>query len=251
MTWELLQSKNLGKHDLGSLVSVGGGGAARPAEHVRQMTSKLPATATPSMGYGMTETSALGTSIAGADYVQRPTSAGRPLAPLVHIDIVDDRGELVPIGESGEIRIRCASNMRGYWNRPAETRDTLRDGCVYTGDVGRIDDEGFLYITDRKKDIVIRGGENISCAEVEAAMYEHPAVFEAGVYGRRDERLGETLAAVVVVQPDRALERAELVAHLAGRLAAFKIPERIELTREPLPRIASGKIDKQRLRQRA
>ncbi|HEX2676213.1 MAG TPA: class I adenylate-forming enzyme family protein [Polyangiales bacterium] len=250
MTWEMLQSKAFSPEKVASLVSVGGGGAARPAEHVRQMTSKLPATSAPSMGYGMTETSALGAGISGADYVARPTSSGRPIPPLMHIDIVDDDGKLVPVGETGEIRLRSAANMRGYWNKPAETQAVLRDGYVYTGDIGRIDHEGFLYITDRKKDIVIRGGENISCAEVEAALYEHPAVYEAAVFGRRDERLGESLAAVVVMRPERELSKADLIAHLSARLSAFKVPEHIELTREQLPRIASGKIDKHALRQR-
>jgi long-chain acyl-CoA synthetase len=248
MTWEILQSPDLATRDISSLVGVGGGGAARPPEHVRQIGSKFPKGVAPGIGYGLTETNALGTNISGIEYVERPSSVGRPVSPLVRIDVIDAKGNVVGPGIEGEIRIFGAANMRCYWNKPAETSQVLRGGCIYTGDIGKLDAEGFLYITDRKKDIVIRGGENISCGEVEAAIYEHPSVFEAAVYGLSDDRLGETLAAAIVVKGGLDVTEAELRAHLSKRLAAYKIPEHWTFGRDLLPRVASGKIDKQQLR---
>ena len=142
-------------------------------------------------------------------------------------------------------------NFKGYWNKPEATASTLVQGWVHTGDIGHMDDEGYVFITDRLKDMVIRGGENIGCQEVEAVIYDHPAVSECAVFGVPDERLGETLAAVVMPKPGQSLDVAQLQAHVGEQLAKFKVPEHIFLRQEQLPRIASGKIFKRDLREQA
>ena len=166
----------------------------------------------------------------------------RNLALIDKLSIV----RTVPAGEQGEIWIRGPMNFRGYWNKPEATRETLTDGWVRSGDIGYMDEEGFVFITDRKKDMVIRGGENIGCQEVEAAIYDHPDVSECAVFGVPDERLGEALAAVVVPKPGRSLAADDIKAHVAGHLARFKVPEHVEFMAE-LPRNASGKVLKRAL----
>ncbi len=152
------------------------------------------------------------------------------------------------IGEVGEIQFRGANLIRGYWNKPEATADTFTDGWLQTGDIGRMDDEGFVYVVDRAKDMVIRGGENIYCAEVEAALYEHPAVYEVAVFGIPHERLGEELVAAVVVRDGSALSAEEIQQHVGARLANFKVPSKIVFTEGQLPRGATGKILKRELR---
>lgn len=250
MSWELVNSPDFAKRDTSSLRSLSAGGSARPPEHVKRLREKAQG-ALPSTGYGMTETNSLGAAIGGDEYVLRPASVGKPLAPIVEVAIVDEQGHRLPTDAEGEICIKSVANMRGYWNRPDATAEVLKDGFVYSGDLGKLDAEGFLFITGRAKDIVIRGGENISCSEVEHALYEHPAVFEAAVYGVPDERLGEAVAASVRVRPGAQLTAAELQAHLGRRLAQFKLPAHLFLQQEQLPRIASGKIDKRLLKQQA
>jgi len=205
----------------------------------------------PSAGYGMTETSSLGTAIGGEDYLLRPAGAGRALPPLVEIEIVDAQERVLGPHREGEVRIKTVANMRGYWNKPEDTARTLRDGWIYSGDLGKLDEEGFLFITGRAKDLVIRGGENISCPEVEHALYAHPLVFEAAVYPVPDDRLGEAVAATVRVRPGAQLSERELQTHLAHHLARFKLPTHLWLQAEQLPRVASGKIDKITLKQTA
>ena len=169
----------------------------------------------------------------------------------MQIEIRDEHGRALAIGEEGEICIKSPTNMRGYWNQPDATAQTLRNGWLYTGDIGKLDKEGFLYITDRAKDVVIRGGENISCNEVESALYEHPSVFEASVHGIPDERLGEVLCATVYLRPGHDVSAADLQAHIAARLAKFKVPTHIFFADSQLPRIASSKVDKRELKRRA
>jgi long-chain acyl-CoA synthetase len=142
-------------------------------------------------------------------------------------------------------------NFRGYWNNPEATAETLSDGWVHTGDIGHMDDEDYVFITDREKDMVIRGGENIGCQEVEAVLYDHPGVSECAVFGVPDERLGETLAAVIMLKPGAEIDAAAIKAHVAERLAHFKVPEHVWLRQDLLPRIASGKIYKRGLREEA
>jgi acyl-CoA synthetase (AMP-forming)/AMP-acid ligase II len=250
MSWEMVQSPNFASFDTRSLKSMGGGGAAMAPEHSREIAKRLKS-GVPGTGYGMTETNGLGTSIAGKDLASRPRSCGRPIPPLVDIKVVDEAGNEVPRGETGEIWIRGPMNFAGYWNNPDATAQTLHDGWVISGDIGHMDDQDFVFITDRAKDMVIRGGENIGCQEVEAIIYDHPAVSECAVFGVPDERLGETLATVVMVKPNTKLQPDELRAHVAAHLARFKVPEHIWIRTTQLPRIASGKIYKRGLRAEA
>lgn len=250
MAWEVIQSPNFSKYDTSSLKSMGGGGAAMAPEHARQIEDKL-SNGDAGTGYGMTETNGLGTTISGAALLQRPRSCGKGTPPVVKVKIIDDNGQALGVGESGEICIHGAMNFKGYWNNPEATASTLINGWVHTGDVGHLDEEGYVFITDRMKDMVIRGGENIGCQEVEAVIYDHPAVSECAVFGVPDERLGETIAAVVMPKPGHNVDVDDLKAHVMGQLAKFKVPEHVFIHTEQLPRIASGKIFKRELREQA
>jgi long-chain acyl-CoA synthetase len=245
-SWDLLESPSFKERDTSSLISVGGGGAPAPPQLVARVDSSFEK-ARPSLGYGMTETNAYGPGNNGDDYVQRPTSTGR-VVPVMEIEVRDPEGNPVPAGELGEIWFKGPNLIRGYWNKPEATAETIVDGWLRTGDLGRLDDEGFVYVTDRAKDMVLRGGENVYCAEVEAAIYEHPAVYEAAVFGIPHERLGEEVAATVFVRPGESLTVEELQAHVRERLAPFKVPSKIELVGEALPRNPAGKILKRELR---
>ena len=248
-SWDLLESPSFAATDTSSLVSVGGGGAPAPPQLVKRVSSNF-AKASPGIGYGMTETNAYGPQNTGIDYVEHPTSTGRA-TPILLIDVRDPDGNTVPAGERGEIWFKGPNLIRGYWNRPDATAETIVDGWLRSGDIGRVDDEGFVYVEDRAKDMVLRAGENIYCAEVEAALYEHPAVHEAAVFGVPHDRLGEEVAAAVFLRQGATATVEELQAHVAERLAPFKVPTRMTLNREPLPRNASGKILKRELRDSA
>lgn len=247
MTGDLVNFAQQSNRDLSSLAMVGGGGAPRAPEQVRGIDRAF-ANAAPNTGWGMTETNAIGTSIGGADYLEHPESSGRCSAVL-DLRIVDEAGRELPSGERGELQVRGASVIRGYWRRPDANAETFDGRWLRTGDVAYLDDEGFLYIVDRIKDLVIRGGENIGCGAVEAALLEHPEVLEASVYGVPDERLGEEVGATIYCSAP--LDEPELRAFLAARLAAFEIPRFLHQVHEPLPRIASGKIFKRALREEA
>jgi long-chain acyl-CoA synthetase len=195
----------------------------------------------------MTETNAYGPQNSGRDFLAKPTSTGRTI-PVMEMRITDADGNVLPNGETGELWFKGPSLISEYWNRPEATAETIVDGWLRSGDLGTIDDEGFVYVSDRAKDMVLRGGENIYCIEVEAAIYEHPAVYEAAVYGVPDERLGEDLACHIMVRDGHTLEPAELQAFLAERLAKYKIPSRVALVNESLPRNGAGKILKRQLR---
>ncbi len=244
MTGDLVQAAKRTHRDLSTLLTVGGGGAPRAPEQVKDIDATF-ATAAPNTGWGMTETNAIGTGIAGNDYLQRPASSGRASA-VVDLKIVDDHGAELPAGQRGELLIRGVSVIKGYWQRPEANAETFVDGWLRTGDVAYLDDDGFLFIVDRIKDLIIRGGENIGCGEVEAALLQHPAVLEAAVYAIPDQRLGEEVGATVYAESE--LSEATLRAYLAEHLAKFKIPRHIRMTDAPLPRIASGKIFKRQLR---
>ena len=247
MTADLTHHAKKGGHNLSSLVMVGGGGAARAPEQVRDIDVAF-ANAMPNTGWGMTETNAIGTAIAGEDYLERPGSSGLPAAVL-DIRIANKEGHALPAGTQGEIQIRGTSMFRGYWNNPEATAAAHVDGWFKTGDLGYLDEEGYLFIVDRIKDMVIRGGENIGCGEVEAALLDHPQIREAAVYSVPDERLGEEVAATIFC--DSQINEAELREFLAPRLAKFKIPRYIRQSNDSLPRIASGKIFKLQIRQDA
>jgi long-chain acyl-CoA synthetase len=245
-SWDLLASPRFAETDTSSLRSVGGGGAPAPPELVRKVSTSF-AKAAPGIGYGMTETNAYGPQNGGADYVTHPTSTGRA-TPILQVEVRDPEGRAVPVGERGEIWFKGPNLIRGYWNRPDATAEVLVDGWLRSGDIGRIDEEGFVYVEDRAKDMVLRAGENVYCAEVEAVLYEHPAVHEAAVFGVPHERLGEEVAAAVMLRPGAEASAEDLQAHVAEHLAAFKVPTRITFTGEPLPRNAAGKILKRDLR---
>ncbi|MFD3264207.1 class I adenylate-forming enzyme family protein [Phenylobacterium ferrooxidans] len=247
VTGDLVEIARREGRDLSSLMAVGGGGASRAPEQVRAIDKAFP-NAAPNTGWGMTETNAIGTSIAGADYLAHPASSGR-VSGVLDIRIVDEAGVEQPRMARGELQIRGASIMRGYWNRPDANAETFVDGWMRTGDVAYVDEDGFVYIVDRIKDLVIRGGENIGCGAVEAAILEHPEVLEASVYGVPDERLGEEVGATIHARSP--IDEAELRAFLEPRLARFEIPRYFHFATEPLPRIASGKILKRQLRDEA
>ncbi len=247
MTGDLVAIAAKSQRDLTSLVLVGGGGASRAPSQVRSIDRAF-GRARPNTGWGMTETNGIGTGIAGQDYLDHPESSGRCSAVL-DLRIVDESGVALPPGARGELQVRGTSIFRGYWNRPDADAETFVEGWMRTGDVAVLDDEGFLTIVDRIKDLVIRGGENIGCGSVEAALLEHPGVIEASVYGVPDERLGEEVGATVHAKP--GIGESELRAFLAPRLARFEIPRYFRFVDSPLPRTASGKILKRQLREEA
>jgi long-chain acyl-CoA synthetase len=248
MSLEMMQHPDRDKYDLSTLMDIAGGGAPRPPEHVGRLAQAFPK-ARPALGYGLTETNGVGAGNLRDSYLRKPNSTGRASKPLVEIAIFDDNMKLCPTGARGEVCIRSVANVRGYWNNPtATTAAFMPDGWFLTGDIGTLDDEGYLFIVDRKKDIIIRGGENISCVEVEAAIYAHPAVAEASVFALPDERMGELVGAVVYPKPGDTLEIESLLEFLKRNLAAFKVPAKIWLSKEQLPRLGSAKIDKVTLR---
>ncbi len=228
-----------------TLVTIGGGGASRAPEQVRAIDAVFEK-AFPGTGWGMTETNAIGVGIASSDYLRKPESSGR-VSAVLDLRVVDDNNKPVPTGQRGELQLRGASMMKGYYNNPEANAESYVDGDWFrTGDVAIIDDEGFVFIVDRLKDLVIRGGENIGCGAVEYALLEHPAVHEACVYGVPDARLGEEVAATLYVTG--AVSEPELRAFLESRLAKFQIPRYFRFHTGPLPRGATGKIMKKDLR---
>jgi long-chain acyl-CoA synthetase len=202
---------------------------------------------TPSNGYGLTETSSVTTLNSGDDYIAHPDSVGAPV-PVVDLKVVDADGRELAPGAVGELWIKGPNVVRGYWANPAATAATFADGWLRTGDIARIDDEGFVYIVDRAKDMVIRGGENVYCVEVETVLFEHPAIVDAAVIGVPHLVLGEEVGAVVEVRPGASVSEEALRAFVGERLAAFKVPARVWFRDEPLPRNPAGKVLKRELR---
>ncbi|MCH2568472.1 MAG: acyl--CoA ligase [Pseudomonadales bacterium] len=247
MTGDMIEVAKKTDRDLSSLRSVGGGGAPRAPEQVKNL-AKTFGSGSPGTGWGMTETNAIGTGIGGEDYLNHPESSGK-CSPVLDMRIMDDEGNLHESGVRGELLIRGSSMFREYWDRPDANDESFIDGWFRTGDVATIDEEGYLYIVDRIKQLVIRGGENISCGEVEAAILEHPDVMEASVYGVPDERMGEEVGVSLFAKGD--LSEDELSGFLVSRLAKFKIPKYYRFSSDALPRIASGKINKRSLREEA
>lgn len=245
-SWDLLECPAFDRYDTSSLAAVGGGGAPAPPQLVDRVAKGFRA-AKPNIGYGMTETNAYGPGNSGTDYLTHPTSTGRS-TPILQVEVRDLDGRPVPTGERGEIWFKGPNLIRGYWNKPEATAETIVDGWLRTGDLGRIDDEGFVYVEDRAKDMILRGGENVYSAEVEAAIYEHPKVYEAAVFGVPHERLGEEVAAAIVVREGETLDPEELAGFLAQHIAPFKIPTVVRTFDEALPRNPAGKILKRDLR---
>jgi len=250
MSFEILTHPDRARYDLSSVTDFAAGGAPRPIDHVRRINEEMGGGA-PLIGYGLTETNGVGCGNWRDNYLAKPNSTGRPSPPLVDLAILDDAGDKVPPGERGEIAIRSVCNFREYWHRPDATAAAFsKDGYFLSGDIGYLDADGYLFIVDRKKDIIIRGGENISCQEVEAAIYEHPLVAEAAVFGLADERFGEVPGAVVYLHPGDTCTESELQDFLRHHIAAFKVPARIWIAGDPLPRLGTEKIDKVGLRAR-
>ena len=245
-SWDLVESPHFADYDTSSLASVGGGGAPAPPTLVNRVERSF-SKGRPTLGYGMTETNAYGPRIEGDDYLTHPTSTGAVPTLVMDVEIRDEAARVLGPDESGEIWLKSPTNIRGYWRKPEATAATIVDGWLRTGDLGHIDDDGYLYVEDRVKDMIIRAGENVYSAEVEAAIYEHPAVYEAAVFGLPDERLGEVVACAVVVKAGQHLSDDELRAHLQNRLANFKIPTRVAIGTDSLPRNAAGKFLKREM----
>ena len=248
MAREVISHPDFATTDTSSLMTLGGGGAQLQPDLVGKIDEQV-ATARPNTGYGMTETCGIITSI-GADYfVDKPASCG-PAMPAYETKVVDpETGEERATGEAGELWVRGGHVIRGYLNRPDATAETIVDGWLRTGDMAREDEDGFLYIVDRIKDMVLRGGENIYCAEVESAIFDHPAVAECTVFGVEDDRLGEEVGAAIYLSPGQTANADEIRDHLLNQLAKFKIPRYIWFTDKALPRNASGKFLKRELRE--
>jgi len=248
MSLELMNHPDRDKYDLSSLSDITAGGAPRPITHVERLKHEFPK-AQPALGYGLTESNATGCANFWSSYAAKPASTGRAQKPLVEVAILGPGDKHEPPGQPGEIGIRTAANIKCYWKNPQATAETISpDGYVRTGDVGYLDEDGYLFIVDRKKEIIIRGGENISAAEIEAECYACPAIAEVAVFGAPDDRLGEVPVAVIYVKDGEPITDAELRAFLDGKLARFKIPERIIISAEPLPRLGTGKIDRRALK---
>lgn len=247
MSREMLMHPDWDTRDTSSLAGLGGGGAPLQPDLVAKIDKSLEGGA-PSTGYGLTETHGIVTANSGSLYVAKPASCGR-VVPTLDSKLVDETGEEVTEpGARGELCVRGSIVIKGYLNRPEATADGIRDGWFHTGDIAEIDDDGFVFIVDRAKDMVLRGGENVYCSEVESGIYEHADVAEAAVFGVPDDRLGEIVAVAIVRSPGSTLDEAGLRAFLEPKMAKFKIPERVWFLDEPLPRNASGKFLKRELR---
>ncbi|MEP7201363.1 MAG: class I adenylate-forming enzyme family protein [Ilumatobacteraceae bacterium] len=245
-SWDLVNSPRFNDFDTSSLRGVGGGGAPAPPALVERVAGSVKSGG-PTLGYGMTETNAYGPNNTGADYLTHPTSTGRVM-PIMRIEVRDPHIRAVPTGERGEIWFEGPMLIRGYWNKPEATAETIVDGWLRSGDIGRVDGDGFVYVEDRLKDMILRGGENVYCAEVEGAIYEHPAIHEAAVFGIPDERLGEEVAVAIHLVDGATLTADDLCMFLSTRIAAFMIPSHVMILADPLPRNPAGKFLKRELR---
>ncbi len=246
MVWQLLESPEMDKRDLSSLKSLGATGAPVQPDLLRRLDAQIPGRALTN-GYGLTETWGLVAVNTGGDLLAKPDSVGLPLITTETM-LVTAEGTEAPPGETGELWVRGPGVMKGYWNRPEATAGAITDGWFHTGDVARRDDEGFLYIVDRIKDMVIRGGENVYCVEVESVLDDHPDIHQSAVIGVPHDVLGEEVAAVVVVQPGAVVTADDVRAFVAERLASFKVPSRVWIRTEPLPVSPIGKVLKSQLR---
>ncbi|MGH2685050.1 MAG: class I adenylate-forming enzyme family protein, partial [Actinomycetota bacterium] len=247
MVWRVCEWPGRHDYDTSSIASVAYGGSPSAGELQRKVKDTFPNVRTMTNAYGLTESSSVATAISGKDFEERPTSVGRPM-PVVDIKIADDNGNEVPVGETGEVLIKGPIIMPGYWGKPEETAKSVRNGWLHTGDIGRVDEEGYLYITDRAKDMIIRGGENIYCVEIENRLVEHPAIADAAVIGVAHPELGEEVKAVVQVEPGESITEDEVRQWVADTLAYFKVPTYVGLQDDKLPRNASGKLLKNVLR---
>jgi long-chain acyl-CoA synthetase len=246
MSLELMNHPERHKYDLSSLTDITAGGAPRPVSHVERLREEFP-NAQPALGYGLTETNAAGCANYWGNYAAKPASTGRAQKPYIELAILGEGDRHLATGEVGEIAIRSASNISCYYRNPEATKALFTaDNYLRTGDVGYLDEDGYLFIVDRKKEIIIRGGENISAAEVEAECYACPHVAEVAVFAAPDERLGEV--PIAVVHTKNGLSEDDLRGFLENRIAKFKIPARFIFSPEPLPKLGTGKIDRPSLK---
>jgi long-chain acyl-CoA synthetase len=247
MVWRVVEHPARGHYDLSSVAQVAYGGSPSAAELQRQVRATFPNVRSIGNAYGLTESSSVLTVNSGRDAAERPDSVGLPM-PTVELRIVDSEGTTLPTGQTGEVWARGPLIMPGYWAKPDATAATVTDGWLHTGDVGYLDEDGFLYITDRAKDMVIRGGENIYCVEIENRLVEHPEILDAAVIGVPHPTLGEEVKAVVQVAAGSSLLPSEVQSWVAEKLANFKVPAYVEVSTNTLPRNASGKLLKNVLR---
>ena len=248
MSYEMATHPDREKYDTSTCTSFAAGGAPRPIDHVEKIHKAFPG-GFPLLGYGLTETNAIGCGNFNENYLAKPTSTGKASRPLVDMAILDEAGNKLPDGEVGEICIRTVANFLGYWDNREATKQAFTDDMYFrTGDLGRLDEDGYLFIVDRKKDIIIRGGENISCLEVEEAIYAHDAIAECSVFGLPDDRYGEIVGAVYQTKDGANLSEAELAAFLETKLPPFKRPAHIWQEADSLPRLGTQKIDRRALR---
>ena len=247
MVWRVVEHPARHDYDLSSVTAMAYGGSPSAAELQRQIAETFPNVKSTSNAYGLTESSSAVTVNSGRENAERPDSVGRPL-PVIDVRIVGEGGKDVPVGGTGEVWIKGPHIMPGYWNKPEATAESITDGWLHTGDLGHVDEDGFLYITDRAKDMIIRGGENVYSVEIENRLVEHPDILDAAVLGVPHPTLGEEVKAVVEVAAGCALTEADVKAWVAETLANFKVPAYVEFTNDKLPRNASGKLLKNVLR---
>jgi long-chain acyl-CoA synthetase len=247
MVWQVLESPDLATRDMSSLDGYGYGGAAVAPELTQRFAQAFPAFP-PGQGYGATETSSVAVANSAEDYLRHPDSVGVAV-PVCDLRVVGEDGRDVADGEPGELWIRGPNVVMGYWNNPDATAAAFTDGWYHTGDIVRRDAEGFVYLLDRAKDMLIRGGENVYCVEIEDVLVQHPAVLDAAVVGLPHRVLGEEVGAVVQLRAEAQADEAEIIAFAAARLSPFKVPVRVSIRREEFPRNASGKTLKPVLRQ--
>jgi len=246
---QLLERAKERKLELSSLAGIASGGAPVPPDLIDTIGSQFAKRVAPGNGYGLTETTSAVISNGGADYFARPDSVGRT-APVAEARVVDDSGVDVPDGQIGEIWIKGPNVVQGYWNKPEATAEAFTNGWFHTGDLGYRDPSGFFYVVDRKKDVVIRGGENVYCAEVEAVLFEHPGVQDVAIIGLPHRMLGEEVVAVIEPRANHSIDPDEIQAFVATRLARFKAPTQVLISDGPLPRTATGKVLKRELKQK-
>ena len=250
MSYEMATHPKVAEYDTSTCTSFAAGGAPRPPEHVETIRDAFPS-GFPLLGYGLTETNGGGCGNLNENYLAKPSSTGKPSRPLIDLAILDDSGKPVEKGAIGEVCIRSVCNFIGYWNNEEATKEAFTDDMYFrTGDLGRLDEDDYLYIVDRKKDIIIRGGENIACIEVEDAIYAHEGIAECSVFGLPDERMGEIVSAVFLAKDGHDVSEADLRDHLSSRLAPFKQPVQYWQETETLPRLGTQKIDKRTLREK-
>jgi long-chain acyl-CoA synthetase len=243
----MLEHPDASTRDLSTLSGISQGGSPVPPDSIAKIENEFAGKVSPANGYGLTETTSAVIANSGAGYFEHKDSVGLPM-PGTDVRVVDEGGNALPEGDVGELWVRGPNNVRGYWNKPKETAESFTDGWFHTGDAGRIGPDGYVYVVDRLKDMVLRGGENVYCAEVEAAIFEHAAVADVAVIGLPDARLGEEVAAVVNPKPGFAVTAADLQVFLVGKLASFKVPSTIFVRDDLLPRNATGKVLKKDLR---